>query len=106
MKWQQFFESTFPVEPPSRKMKREKGHKIVTFYHHVEAPFCNRSAAKFGDFVELTEVVTLAEFYFKIFNGFFRPRGGKKHVIEKNLTHFHSQFFSLTFAHSQSHLQV
>jgi len=32
---------------------------------------------KFGEFVDLTDVITSAKFGYKRFIGFFRPRGGK-----------------------------
>jgi len=63
--------------------KKKKGgwKKNVTF--HISPP-CGHAisqplSTKFGDFIDLTGVVTPAAFGFRIFIGFSRPRGGKKH---------------------------
>jgi len=57
----------------------------------VEAPFRNRSAPKFGEFVDLTDVITPAKFGSKIFIGFSRLRGRKTHFPFGNQTAYISQ---------------
>jgi len=55
----------------------EESHNTITFHHHVEAPFRNKSAPKCGEFVDLTDINTPAKYGFKILIGFSRPRYGK-----------------------------
>jgi len=64
-----------------RKKVGEEIHKTVIFHHHVEAPFRNRFTPNLMSlyFVDLAEVITLANFDFKIFIGFSRPIGGKNY---------------------------
>jgi len=45
---------------------------------------------KFDAFVDLSDVITPAKFGFKIFSGFFRPRGGIKHVPFRKQTAYNS----------------
>jgi len=72
-----------PVGWP-RKLKKEKktgeeSHKTVIFHHHVEAPFRNRSSPKFGEFLELSDIIAPAKYGSKIFISFSRQRGEIKH---------------------------
>jgi len=41
---------------------------------------------KFGEFVDLTDVITPAKFGYKIFVDFSRPRGGKSHFPYRKQT--------------------
>jgi len=71
------------VDWTRKRKKKLKGgirkSQNVIFYHHVAAPFRNQSAQKFGYFVHLSDEIMPAKFGSKIFIGFYRLRGGKKH---------------------------
>jgi len=69
--------------PRKRKKKKKGGRNLQNRYispprgGDILQPICTKS----GEFVDvdLTDVITPAKFGFKIFIGFCRPRGGKKH---------------------------
>jgi len=67
------------TEKQNKTKKPEESHKTVKFHHH-------KAATKFGEFVDITVVVTSAKFGSKIFIGFSSPRGRKTHFPFRNET--------------------
>jgi len=60
-----------------------KGGRRLSQNRYISPP-CGGPFRKFGEFVDLTDVITPAKFGSKIFVGFSRPRGRKTHFPFRN----------------------
>jgi len=72
-----------PVGWPRKRKKNKKGGRRKSQNRYISTP---RGGAvpqpiftKIGELVDLSNIITSAKFGYKIFIGFFRPRGGKSH---------------------------
>jgi len=66
---------------PRKRTKKKKGGSRKSQNRYTSPPregaISQPIFTKFGEFVDLTDVITPAKFGYKIFIGFFRPRGRK-----------------------------
>jgi len=77
----QFGPKLWPVGWP-RKQKNKKGGRRKSQNRYISprgGAISQPIFTKFGEFVDLTDVITSAKFGYKIIIRFFRPRGGKSH---------------------------
>jgi len=69
--------------PRKRKNKNKKGGRRKSQNRYISPPrggaILQLIFTKFGEFLDLTDVITSAKFGYKIFIGFSRSRGGKSH---------------------------
>jgi len=67
----------------TEKNKNKKGGRTKSQNRYISPPrggaISQPIFTKFGQFVDLTDVITPARFGYKIFIGFSRPRGRKSH---------------------------
>jgi len=81
----QFGPKLLPVGwPRKRKINKiNKGGRRKSQNRYISPPrgdaISHPIFTKFGEFLDLTDVITPAKFGYKIFIGFSRPRGGKSH---------------------------
>jgi len=79
----QFGPKLRPVGWPRKRKKNKKRWAKKVTNRYISPPRGGATSqpmfTKYGEFVDLTDVITPAKFGYKIFIGFFRPRGGKSH---------------------------